>query len=64
MIKEVLNNREGAYIKPPLPGYIKKILGDGLVTTDGKKWVRQRKLAVHAFHAENIKVNKNFMYRP
>ncbi|XP_020277057.1 cytochrome P450 CYP749A22-like isoform X3 [Asparagus officinalis] len=56
LIKEVLCNREGAYIKKPVSGFLKKLLGDGLVTAEGKKWVRQRKLANHAFHAENLKV--------
>ncbi|KAK8483416.1 hypothetical protein V6N11_021234 [Hibiscus sabdariffa] len=32
-----------------------KILGDGLVTSEGEKWARQRKLANHAFHGESLK---------
>ena len=34
-----------------------KILGDGLVTSEGEKWAKQRKLANHAFHGESLKVN-------
>lgn len=55
LIKEILNNREGAYIKAPLTGYLLKLLGDGLVTTEGKKWARQRKIANHAFRAQHVK---------
>ncbi|XP_039162916.1 cytochrome P450 CYP749A22-like [Eucalyptus grandis] len=38
-----------------LYGDIKKILGDGLVATEGKKWARQRRLAHLAFHGESLK---------
>ncbi|KAK2632388.1 hypothetical protein EUGRSUZ_L01624 [Eucalyptus grandis] len=34
---------------------IKKILGDGLRATEGKKWVRQRRLAHLASHGESLK---------
>ncbi|KAI3970763.1 hypothetical protein MKX01_024410 [Papaver californicum] len=55
LVKEILNNKDGAYPKWKAEGYAKKLLGDGLVTTEGNKWVRQRKLANHAFHAESLK---------
>ncbi|PKI62469.1 hypothetical protein CRG98_017093 [Punica granatum] len=32
-----------------------KLLGDSLVTSAGEKWVKQRKLANHAFHGESLK---------
>ncbi|KAA8532861.1 hypothetical protein F0562_033022 [Nyssa sinensis] len=55
LVKEVLNNRDKAYPKMDLNGYIKKLLGDGLVTTEGDKWAKLRKLANHAFRAESLK---------
>ncbi|KAL5725767.1 hypothetical protein ACHQM5_008874 [Ranunculus cassubicifolius] len=55
LIKEVMNNKNGVYSKIEQNEYVKKMLGDGLVTVEGKKWSRQRKLANHAFHVENLK---------
>lgn len=56
LIKEILNNRERAFPKADNEGYVKKILGDGLVTTEGEKWGKLRKLANYAFHGESLKV--------
>ncbi|KAH7515808.1 hypothetical protein FEM48_Zijuj10G0065600 [Ziziphus jujuba var. spinosa] len=55
LIKEILNNRERAFPKADNEGYVKKILGDGLVTTEGEKWGKLRKLANYAFHGESLK---------
>ncbi|KAI3861952.1 hypothetical protein MKW98_018235 [Papaver atlanticum] len=55
LVKEILNNKDGAYPKWKAEGYHKKLLGDGLATAEGNKWVRQRKLANHAFHADGLK---------
>ncbi|KAK3039786.1 hypothetical protein RJ639_027099 [Escallonia herrerae] len=55
LIKEILNNRNDAYPKIDLEGYAKKLLGDGLSSTKGEKWVKLRKLANHVFHAESLK---------
>ncbi|KAI3842450.1 hypothetical protein MKX03_035057 [Papaver bracteatum] len=54
-IKEVLNNKDGVYLKRESEGYVKKLLGDGLITIEGEKWIKQRKLANYAFHAESLK---------
>ncbi|XP_039162915.1 cytochrome P450 CYP749A22-like [Eucalyptus grandis] len=55
LVKEVLNNRDKTYVKPEFPEDVKKILGDGLVATEGKKWARQRRLAHLAFYGESLK---------
>ncbi|XP_065622463.1 cytochrome P450 CYP749A22 [Quercus suber] len=55
LIKEILNNRDNAYSKPEIGNYAKKLLGDGLVTSEGVKWAKMRKLANYAFHAESLK---------
>ncbi|KAL7110412.1 hypothetical protein ACP275_05G024500 [Erythranthe tilingii] len=51
LIKEMLMNREGAFPKI----YAKKLLGEALITNEGEKWVKIRKLANHTFHAESLK---------
>ncbi|KAK9149116.1 hypothetical protein Scep_007873 [Stephania cephalantha] len=55
LIKEILNNKDGTYPKFQIEGYFKKLLGDGLVTVEGKKWITQRKIANHSFHADSLK---------
>ncbi|CAH1429171.1 unnamed protein product [Lactuca virosa] len=55
LIKEILNNREGAYPKMDMEGYAKKLLGEALITNEGEKWAKVRKLANHTFHAESLK---------
>ncbi|PON79760.1 Cytochrome P450, E-class, group I [Parasponia andersonii] len=55
LIKEVLNNKNKAYPKSPAEDFLKKLLGDGLATTEGEKWSKLRKLANHSFHAESLK---------
>ncbi|KAL4567992.1 hypothetical protein LXL04_023591 [Taraxacum kok-saghyz] len=55
IIKEIASNRNVSLERPDLGSYHKKILGDGLVTSKGEKWARQRKLANHAFSVESSK---------
>ncbi|KAK2983900.1 hypothetical protein RJ640_008059 [Escallonia rubra] len=55
LVKEIMNNRDKSYPKADTEGFRKKLLGDGLVTTEGEKWAKLRKLANHAFHAESLK---------
>ncbi|KAL2546602.1 Cytochrome [Forsythia ovata] len=56
LIKEILGNKNGTYRKSKVGGYLKKLLGDGLVAAEGQKWLKQRKLADHAFHGECLKL--------
>lgn len=56
LIKEIFNNKNGAFPKRNLPVYLKKLLGDGIVAANGEKWFKLRKLSNHAFHAECLKV--------
>ncbi|CAI9096418.1 OLC1v1032565C1 [Oldenlandia corymbosa var. corymbosa] len=55
LIKEVLTNKEGAYPKMEVEGSAKKLLGEALITNEGEKWAKVRKLANHTFHAESLK---------
>ncbi|XWS23057.1 hypothetical protein CRYUN_Cryun29cG0089000 [Craigia yunnanensis] len=40
---------------------MKKILGDGVVTTECEKWAKQRKSANHGFLVESLKVNFDYV---
>ncbi|CAL5428576.1 unnamed protein product [Camellia sinensis] len=53
--KEILKNKEKAYPQMEFEDYLKKLLGSSLVTSEGEKWSKLRKLANHAFHAESLK---------
>ncbi|RZC51615.1 hypothetical protein C5167_020038 [Papaver somniferum] len=55
LMKEILNNKDGVYLKPETKGHVKMILGNGLSMINGEKWVQRRKLANHAFYAESLK---------
>nr|XP_048318900.1 cytochrome P450 CYP749A22-like [Ziziphus jujuba var. spinosa] len=55
MIKEILNNIHGAFPKFQLHPLIKKIIGDGIINSEGEKWAKYRKLSNHAFHGESLK---------
>lgn len=62
LIKEILNNRDNAYPKIDIEGYAKKLLGDGLSSSSGDKWVKMRKLSDHVFHAESLRVSSPFLF--
>ncbi|KAK4430110.1 cytochrome [Sesamum alatum] len=55
LVKEILTDREGVYLKIKPVSHLKKLLGDGIVVAEGEKWSRLRKLANHAFHGESLK---------
>ncbi|KAJ4823838.1 hypothetical protein Tsubulata_017991 [Turnera subulata] len=55
MIKEVLNNKDGAFPKTESSFFVKKFLGDGLITSNGEKWMKMRKVVNHAFHVDSLK---------
>ncbi|KAF7123929.1 hypothetical protein RHSIM_Rhsim12G0071800 [Rhododendron simsii] len=55
LIKEIINNKDGAYLKGKPDQFSKKLLGDGIAVTEGEKWLKLRKIANHAFYAESLK---------
>ncbi|KAI5311946.1 hypothetical protein L3X38_041119 [Prunus dulcis] len=56
LCKQILNNKDGAYPKKEVQNFVKKLLGDGLVsTTKAEKWEKLRKLATLSFHGESLK---------
>ncbi|KAH6837683.1 hypothetical protein C2S53_018946 [Perilla frutescens var. hirtella] len=54
-IKEILMNKDGAFPKMEMKSYAKKLLGEALITNEGEKWAKVRKVANHTFHADNLK---------
>ncbi|KAK8486983.1 hypothetical protein V6N11_061056 [Hibiscus sabdariffa] len=55
LVKEVLKNSEKAYPKKKPSIFASKLVGNRLVSVEGEKWARQRKLANYAFHGESLK---------
>ncbi|CAI0428242.1 unnamed protein product [Linum tenue] len=55
LVKEVLSNKEGAYPKKFIQSYAKKFLGNSILSSQGEKWVKTRKLANQAFHGGSLK---------
>ncbi|KAG5521341.1 hypothetical protein RHGRI_033784 [Rhododendron griersonianum] len=55
LIKEILNNKDGKYLKGKLDVISKKLIGEGIIFTEGEKWLKLRKIANHAFYAESLK---------
>ncbi|KAF9660818.1 hypothetical protein SADUNF_Sadunf19G0003200 [Salix dunnii] len=55
LVKQILSNKDRACPKTKVSSEIKKLLGDGIVLSEGGKWVKLRKLANHAFHGESVK---------
>ena len=57
LCKEILENKDGAFLKLMPPSYMKKLKGDGLPRSVGAKWAKLRNLANHAYHGKSLKVN-------
>lgn len=55
LLKEIMSNREISMGKQDMEPIMKKIVGEGLISSKGDKWTKQRKIANHAFHAERLK---------
>ncbi|EEF50708.1 cytochrome P450, putative [Ricinus communis] len=54
MLKDIFN-RDEIFTKGEPEDYVKKLLGDGIVTARGEKWLKLRKISNHTFHAESLK---------
>lgn len=61
-VREVLVNQADKFEKAPLDrDILSKFLGNGLLTSEGSFWRRQRKLAQPAFHAKRIQAYAQVM---
>ncbi|KAK1416214.1 hypothetical protein QVD17_32003 [Tagetes erecta] len=55
LLREIMNVREISMGKVEVWPIYNKMLGGGLVFSQGDKWAKQRKLATHAFNGERLK---------
>ncbi|XP_022945316.1 cytochrome P450 CYP749A22-like [Cucurbita moschata] len=55
MIKEVFHDRQKNYPKAKLDDHLLRIFGNGLVTSEGERWAKSRKIANYAFHGDSLK---------
>lgn len=53
-VRHVLQEHNQRYVKGPIIGRVKVLIGEGLFTSEGTFWRRQRRLAQPAFHRERI----------
>ncbi len=53
-IKHVLQDNARNYKKSPLYEKLKVVVGDGLVTSEGAFWLRQRRIVQPAFHRQRV----------
>ncbi|MFC7738133.1 cytochrome P450 [Roseomonas sp. GCM10028921] len=54
-IRHVLQDNHANYRRAPIHDRLKVVLGEGLLTSDGELWRRQRRLLQPAFRAERIR---------
>ena len=57
-VKQVLSDRSGLYPKSIGNPHIARLLGKGLVLTDGDDWKRHRKVVHPAFNMDKLKVRQ------
>lgn len=53
-LQHVLQENHRNYVKGPIIGRTKILIGEGLFTSEGALWLRQRRLAQPAFHRQRI----------
>ena len=53
-IKHVLQDNARNYKKSPLYEKLKQVVGEGLVTSEGAFWLRQRRIVQPAFHRQRV----------
>jgi hypothetical protein len=62
LVREVLSNKFGHIKIKELPSRFIKLIGKGLASHQGEKWVVHRKIINHAFLLEKLKVRNEFNY--
>ena len=56
MVRQVLSDRTGIYPKNLTNSHFVRLLGKGLVLTDGDEWKRHRKVVHPAFNMDKLKM--------
>lgn len=54
LIRDILQTNQKYYIKNLMYVHLKLLLGEGLVTSEGQLWKRQRKMIQPSFHKQHI----------
>lgn len=54
-VRHVLQDNHANYLRTPFHDRLKSVLGEGLLTSEGALWQRQRRLLQPAFRAERIR---------
>ncbi|XP_071690144.1 cytochrome P450 CYP749A22-like [Rutidosis leptorrhynchoides] len=55
VVKEIMSDKANSTRKPVFAYSVRKIIGEGIISSEGEKWAKQRKLATHAFNGERLK---------
>ncbi len=63
LIREILVNQAGSFIKERTQRRMKILLGEGLITSEGDFHMRQRRIAAPAFHRQRIAAYGEIMVR-
>nr|QWK52357.1 cytochrome P450 709B2 [Isatis tinctoria] len=61
LVKQILSNKFGFFVKPRTRPEILKLAGNGLVFVDGIDWVRHRRILNPAFSMDKLKTMTKFM---
>ncbi|KAJ4892492.1 hypothetical protein Rs2_32240 [Raphanus sativus] len=61
LVKQILSNKFGFYVKPKTRPEILKLAGNGLVFADGLDWVRHRRILNPAFSMDKLKLLTTLM---
>ncbi len=61
LIEEVLMDRNGVFVKDAITHDLENLLGQGLLTSEGETWRRQRKLAAPALKRRQIEAYADWM---
>jgi PHYB activation tagged suppressor 1 len=63
VVRQVLFDRTGLYPKNLMNPHVTRLLGKGLVLTDGDEWKRHRKVVHPAFNMDKLKVCHGYRVR-
>ncbi|KAH0924554.1 hypothetical protein HID58_016810 [Brassica napus] len=61
LVKQILSNKFGFYVKPKTRPEVLKLAGNGLVFADGIDWVRHRRILNPAFSMDKLKLMTKLM---